>query len=72
MKKDPADMGALLRRIVDGLCESEGITQAEVAKRSGLDPTSLNHSFRHVNCAAAVRAVCRAFGFHVEIVRNEE
>lgn len=66
---DPADMGALLRAAVDAYAKREGVPQAEVARRAGIDPASLNRSFRRPDAEpSTVRAVCRALGLRVMLV----
>lgn len=63
-------MGALLRELVDNIGRRDGLTQADIARKAGVDPTTLNHSFRNVNGAMTVRRICEAFDYHVEFVPN--
>lgn len=68
---DPCDMGAVLRAAVTDYRAAVGapLSQADVARRAGIDPASLSRAFGRPDAeAATVRAVCRALGLRMALV----
>jgi DNA-binding phage protein len=67
---DPADMGALLSAAVGAHCGRTGQSQADVARAAGLTPSALSRALGSPDARpSTVRALCRALGLRVALVR---
>lgn len=70
-EEEIAGVGALLKRTVDALCAEHHMTHGELAARAGLAHSNLSRSYRSVNGAAVLLAVCKAFDLRLEVVPNK-
>lgn len=71
MRENPVDVGAMIRTVVTDYCRAENVTQVELCRRAGVDPTQLSRSFHQENATTVLRRLCEVCGFHVALVRTK-